>query len=230
MITFGHPQNRHIHHRSITMPQPLNPRRRPAQHRSRERVERILATAVHLTVEKGYAQVSMREIARRLGIPVSSLYQYFPSKDAIAATLADHYMNELNALLPQALSRPAPSGSLTPEALRERVTRLVDLYWEYYRTHPELSALWSACQADPALQARERASCEAQATLLAGLFGPWIQEDESGRKARALARWCVDTLGASLRHALHLADTEQAALLEQCIDGLTRALSSHLPG
>lgn len=41
----------------------------PQQARSREKFEAILAAALQLIHEKGYEQVSMREIAREVGLP-----------------------------------------------------------------------------------------------------------------------------------------------------------------
>ena len=47
----------------------------------------IITTAIDLFREKGYANSSMSEVARRVGIDPSSLYYYFPSKAAILAEL-----------------------------------------------------------------------------------------------------------------------------------------------
>ena len=45
--------------------------------------------ALRLIHEKGYEQVSMREIAREVGLPIASVYQYFPNKDALLAALVE---------------------------------------------------------------------------------------------------------------------------------------------
>lgn len=49
----------------------------------REVAKKIVAAALALWSEKGYAQATMRELARRVGMGVSSLYFYFPSKEHI---------------------------------------------------------------------------------------------------------------------------------------------------
>jgi AcrR family transcriptional regulator len=46
-------------------------------------MEEVLAAARDLAREHGLASISMREIGARVGLHASSLYQYFPSKDAI---------------------------------------------------------------------------------------------------------------------------------------------------
>ena len=45
---------------------------------------------MELFSKKGYANVTMREISRELGVSTGSLYHYFPNKEAIFAHMADH--------------------------------------------------------------------------------------------------------------------------------------------
>ena len=49
--------------------------------------QKILDTAMALWNEKGYAEATMRELAKRLGMGVSSLYFYFRSKEEIVLYL-----------------------------------------------------------------------------------------------------------------------------------------------
>lgn len=48
----------------------------------------IISTAYDLFQERGYAKTSISELARRVGIDPSTLYYYFPSKEALLAELA----------------------------------------------------------------------------------------------------------------------------------------------
>jgi len=45
--------------------------------------EEILAATIPLFAEKGYARVSMREIARTVGLKAASLYHHFPDKQTL---------------------------------------------------------------------------------------------------------------------------------------------------
>ena len=45
--------------------------------------EEILAATIPLFAEKGYAGVSMREIARTVGLKAASLYHHFPNKQTL---------------------------------------------------------------------------------------------------------------------------------------------------
>ncbi len=65
-----------------------------------QRRKEIFAASVHLFIEKGFNETSMREIAAAAGIGKSTLYDYYPSKDDI---LVSYYENELRKLTKEAL-------------------------------------------------------------------------------------------------------------------------------
>jgi AcrR family transcriptional regulator len=62
-------------------------------------VESILAAAARVFVGHGFAKATTNRIAEAAGISVGSLYQYFPSKDAIAVELLRRYREHLVGLL-----------------------------------------------------------------------------------------------------------------------------------
>jgi AcrR family transcriptional regulator len=62
-------------------------------------VEVILEAAARVFVSLGYARATTNRIAAAAGISVGSLYQYFPSKDAIAVELLRRYRESLVALV-----------------------------------------------------------------------------------------------------------------------------------
>jgi AcrR family transcriptional regulator len=55
----------------------------PRARRRQATIDEVLTAARDLAREHGLASISMREIGARVGLHASSLYQYFPSKDAI---------------------------------------------------------------------------------------------------------------------------------------------------
>ena len=65
----------------------LLPRKLPTQARSADTVAVILTAAAHILDSSGYNEYSTNAIAKRAGVSVGSLYQYFPSKDAITVAL-----------------------------------------------------------------------------------------------------------------------------------------------
>lgn len=63
-------------------------RRRPAQRRSAERVQRMLDACAEILDEDGYDGLSTTRIAQRAEVAIGSVYQFFPDKRAVAQALA----------------------------------------------------------------------------------------------------------------------------------------------
>ncbi len=57
--------------------------------------EKILDVAIDLISKKGFEAVSIREIAREVGIRESSIYNHFKSKDEILDTIIDYFKAEV---------------------------------------------------------------------------------------------------------------------------------------
>jgi AcrR family transcriptional regulator len=86
-------------------PQDHGAARRERRH-SQTRDE-ILVAAREVLVERGAADLSLREIARRADFSPAALYKYFDSKDEVIGALADGAMRALNetfATMPADLS------------------------------------------------------------------------------------------------------------------------------
>lgn len=60
-----------------------------------ERLESILEIAERMFFERGYRGVSMRHLASEVGVQISTLYYYFPSKEDILYRLLKTYLESL---------------------------------------------------------------------------------------------------------------------------------------
>jgi len=101
--------------------------RAPKRQRGKQRVAELLAAGAAVFGERGYEAATMTEIAARAGAPIGSLYQFFPSKEALADTLVQNYVALLAADL-EALEARA----------REIDTRaLVEGLFSVLRGHPQ---------------------------------------------------------------------------------------------
>ena len=78
-----------IPHEKRRLPKRLQPRKAPVQSRSKDTVEAVLAAASRILVAKGWAGLSMQEVAAVAGVSPGSLYQYFPDKHALVAELVE---------------------------------------------------------------------------------------------------------------------------------------------
>ncbi|MBG0815450.1 TetR/AcrR family transcriptional regulator [Planomonospora sp. ID82291] len=92
-------------------------RRRPAQRRSVERVERMLDECARLLDEVGYEALTTKEVARRAEVPIGTFYQFFSDKQGLVRALA---VRNLEAFLDRITTR------LTGAALSDW-TDMVDL-------------------------------------------------------------------------------------------------------
>ena len=71
-------------------------------------VETLLEAAARVFVKEGYAKATTNRIAAAAGVSVGSLYQYFPSKDAIAVELLRRYRDGLVELVDTRLGNVTP--------------------------------------------------------------------------------------------------------------------------
>lgn len=58
---------------------------------------KIRSTALRLFAQHGYAAVSMRQIAKEVGVQVGALYNYIPDKQSLLVTLMETHMEEVLA-------------------------------------------------------------------------------------------------------------------------------------
>ena len=89
---------------------------------------KISEIALHLFAERGYAAVSMRQIASKVGLQAGALYNYFPDKQTI---LADLLINHMENLLQTWHKQKLPHK---PDKLLEF---FVDFHIEYHLIRPE---------------------------------------------------------------------------------------------
>ena len=81
------------------------PRKTPVQARSRATVDAILAATARLLVKQGVDRTLTNQIAEAAGVSIGSLYQYFPSKEALVTALLDQHHDEMRAVLLSELER-----------------------------------------------------------------------------------------------------------------------------
>ena len=115
--------------------------RQPKQARSLKRVNRILAVAEEMFIEKGYAATTTKAIASQAEVPIGSLYQFFPDKAAILQALAERYTD----LLDRRLKTLEPLET-TQLSLADYVDRLTDLVEEFFDKYPGYRAIFMEVQ------------------------------------------------------------------------------------
>jgi len=92
----------------------VTPRKKPLQSRSRATVQAVLTAAAHILEERGLPGFNTNAVAERAGVSIGSLYQYFPSKDAILVALMEHSLTMFSEDLSEAIDG-APGDSLADD-------------------------------------------------------------------------------------------------------------------
>ena len=106
-----------------------NQRRSPIQQRSRDRVDAILSAASQVLRDQGYRKCSTGAIAKAAGVSKSSLYQYFPDKDAIVRVLITRASADAASVIDEHLDTLFSEGRFAPDpALQLRLLEAVDEY------------------------------------------------------------------------------------------------------
>lgn len=81
-------------------------RSQPLQARGKERVRIILAAALKAFQQEGFVEANTNSIAQRAGIPIGSLYRYYPNKNALLLALANLYVEDVSELFAATAKHP----------------------------------------------------------------------------------------------------------------------------
>lgn len=104
----------------------LELRHRPVQQRGIERFQLILAAGRKLLATAGLERFTMEDVATTAGVPVGSVYQYFPNKYALVAEIARQDTDVLvNALLNASVVFPSEDW----QGLTDNVIRRMAEMW-----------------------------------------------------------------------------------------------------
>jgi AcrR family transcriptional regulator len=104
----------------------------PKQQRSKETVDVILAATARVLVRDGFDRASTNRIADAAGVSIGSLYQYFPSKEALVAALVERHIEHMSEAL------EAKMVSLAEAPLPHTVRCMVELMLDAHAIEPEL--------------------------------------------------------------------------------------------
>jgi AcrR family transcriptional regulator len=110
----------------------LKPRKSPTQDRARATVDAILEATAHLLVKEGFDRTTTNRVAEAAGVSIGSLYQYFPSKDALVAALLARHVEEMRAATMAELAR------VRPLPITEAVRAMVELMLRAHAVDPAL--------------------------------------------------------------------------------------------
>lgn len=117
----------------------LTPRKRPQQSRAVATVEAILEAASQVLVERGHAGMTTTRVAARSGVSVGSLYQYYPSKDALLVALLDLKLSRMMTAI------EAATGRTRGRPFAERARAIVEAVFVVKSADPALTVALAEC-------------------------------------------------------------------------------------
>jgi AcrR family transcriptional regulator len=111
-------------------------RNAPIQARSRERLRRVLDAADEVLAAEGAQAFTTTRVAARAGVPIGSVYRFFPDKQAIVEALAVRYWSDFEDLVAGA----AEADEADP--IEDPVAAVLDVLVAGFRARPGFLALW----------------------------------------------------------------------------------------
>jgi AcrR family transcriptional regulator len=126
----------------------------------------LLTAGEALLVEQGLSSLSLREVARRLGVSHNAPYRHFPTRDALLAALVEQGYEDLAQR-----AKEAVSGAASGEAMIARGLA----YVQFALDRPAIFRLMFSGEVDetafPQLRAKSLASLMASTEAIADAFG-----------------------------------------------------------
>lgn len=111
----------------------LKPLKMPSQKRSWATYNALLEATTYILIEQGYEGLTTNHVAERAGVNIASLYQYFPNKDALVATLHINHAQQARKTVDTILKN---AGDCSTATLIERfVNAIVDIHLEQPELH-----------------------------------------------------------------------------------------------
>ena len=180
-------------------------RRKPQRQRGHERVAALLEAAGACFVEKGYEGTTMTEVAARAGAAIGSLYQFFPTKEALARALLEQYAQAAYAQL-EKFAEPSTNWTL-----EEWAAQLCSFLIAFRKRHPAFMSLVESVPQPAAdgLSIRRRLRAELQALL--ARRAPHRSEEEIHAAAVVVQQMMKGAAAIQAEPGMH---GRQAALLE----------------
>lgn len=184
-------------------------RRKPSQGRSKAKVEGIIEAAKRLIGEHGNDAVSMREIAACAGVAPSSIYQYFPDKNAILECIMQGYFDRIHGIMVERTDSVTSLLQLT-DALGDGING----FYRLFKTEPTLATIWAGVQANTVLREMDEQDSIRNAKYLTRALvqlEPQVDED----KAFTAFVLLMNMAGLAVRMALAKNEQEGEALVEE---------------
>lgn len=175
-------------------PQATTPlRRQPVQQRSAKRVAQMLDASAQLINEIGYDALTTTLIAKRAGVAVGSLYQFFPDKRAVIRALTQRNVDYFLAAVAERLAGEDPGHWW------DVVDSVLDIYLDMHRSVPGFSRVHFGDVVDRQLLDEKRDNNGVIADSLADLVRKYVENP--GERLSLVIAIAIEVADALLKFA-----------------------------
>jgi len=186
-------------------------RRIPTQARSKAKYDAIIATAKELIGERGNDAVSMREIAKQAEVPISSIYQYFPDKNAILEAIMQDHFDLIRTFI-----KGFVDSCHSQQDLKNGIEAGIDLFYSSFKKDPALASLWAGLQANSELKALDAEDSHINAEIITHRIMA-MSSKHSHDDIYQAALLLLHTSGMTVRLALDMPDENAKKFLNEFI-------------
>lgn len=183
-------------------------RRQPTQERSKKRVDDILKASKQLIAEKGSAKLKIHDIAERAGVTPASIYQYFPSKNAIMLALVESVLVATQSTfinkMPEMTTMADACGVMQS---------LIEDHYQVYLNDPALLDVWMIISADKSLQKLDLEDSRQTSELIMSCIKQFYDE-KYWAKISEMSFLLAHMAGAAIRMAITLGPVEGRSIID----------------
>lgn len=200
-----------------------NPRKEASQERSRATVDALVEATARILVREGFDKASTNRIAEVAGVSVGSLYQYFPSKEALVAVVIERHRQEIMQVVRGELALAAN------QPMEQGVRTLVAVAVKAHRVDPKLHRVLA--EQIPRVGRLEKAETFNRENY--AIFRAYLESHRDEIRAADLelaAFICVTAIEAVTHNAVldHKMVSEEA--MDALVDEATRLVLGYLTG
>ena len=198
------------------------PRKDASQERSRATVDALLEATARILVREGFDRASTNRIADVAGVSIGSLYQYFPSKEALVAAVIERHQQDIRQVIQGELEKAA----MLP--IEQGVRMLVAVAVKSHRIAPKLHRVLA--EQIPRVGKLEKVETFNRENF--ALFRSYLESRKSELRVKNLqlaAFLCVTSIEAVTHNAvLHHTKMLSDDMTDALIDGAARMVIGYL--
>ncbi|MDR6456085.1 TetR/AcrR family transcriptional regulator [Variovorax paradoxus] len=200
------------------------PRKTAVQVRSRATVGSLIEATARILVKEGFDKASTNRVAEVAGVSIGSLYQYFPSKEALVAAVIERHQQQIMQMVRSELAQ------VRAQPLDQAIRRFVAVAVAAHRLDPALHRVLA--EQIPRVGRLEKLETFSRENF--SLFRAYLEaaRDELGVDDLELASFvCVTTIEALTHNAvLHHSKALTGDRMDALIDEGARLVTGYLKG